>query len=182
MTDAAKPPRVIGIAGWKNSGKTTLVVNLVEELTRRGLHVATLKHAHHAFEIDDGATDSARHRRAGAAQVAIVSGTRWAVVTELGGRPEPHLEEVIARFEACDLVIVEGYKSAAIPKVEVRRRAAARQTPLADADPRVRAIAADHAVSGARVPVFKLDDVAAIADFILTIAEPLPSLPPANPA
>ena len=134
---------MIGVAGWKNSGKTTLVTRLVAELTSRGFKVATVKHAHHDFQIDDADTDSARHRRAGAAQVAIVSPRRWAVVRELGAAPEPSLDEMIGRLEPCDLVIVEGYKAAPIPKIEVRRRAAARAVPLAATDPTVIAIAAD---------------------------------------
>ena len=115
---------VIGIVGWKKSGKTTLVARLIEEFTRRGLKVATVKHAHHDFQIDDEETDSARHRRAGAAQVAVVSARRWALIGELGDAPEPDLAEVIGWLGPCDLVIVEGYKSAAIPKIEARRDAA----------------------------------------------------------
>lgn len=158
---------VIGIAGWKNSGKTTLATRLIAELARRGLRIASVKHAHHAFQIDDAETDSARHRRAGAAQVAIVSPRRWALVSELAGAPEPSLDEVIAHLKPCDLVIVEGYKSAPIPKIETRRSAAARASPLADADPNVIAIAADHPIEGRRVPVFSLDDASGIADFII---------------
>src|SRR5215470_4077794 len=97
---------VIGIAGWKNSGKTTLVTRLIAELTQRGLKVATVKHAHHSFQIDEAETDSARHRRAGATQVAVVSRDRWAMITELEGAPEPELAEVVARLEPCDLVLV----------------------------------------------------------------------------
>jgi molybdopterin-guanine dinucleotide biosynthesis protein B len=169
-TPANMPPRhrppAIGVAGWKNSGKTTLVTGLVAELARRGFKVATVKHAHHAFQIDDAETDSARHRRAGAAQVAIVSASRWALVRELGADPEPTLDEMIDRLDPCDLVIVEGYKRAPIPKIEVRRRASARAEPLAPADPDVVAIAADHACDGAGRPVFALDDASGIADFV----------------
>jgi molybdopterin-guanine dinucleotide biosynthesis adapter protein len=157
---------LIGIAGWKNSGKTTLVTSLVSEFCSRGLDVATIKHAHHAFQIDDGATDSARHRRAGAGQVAIVSDARWAVVRELRNAPEPSLEEIIAQLAPCDLIIIEGYKRAPMPKIEVRRAAAIDQRPLSDSDPHVIAIAADHAVTAAKVPVFALDDIGTIADFI----------------
>lgn len=166
MTALAKAPAIVGIAGWKNSGKTTLTCRLVEAFTARGLKVATLKHAHHAFEIDDGATDSARHRRAGAGQVAIVSGTRWAIVTELAGQAEPSIEEIVAKFAPCDLVIIEGYKWAAIPKIEVRRQVSLKQNAIVDSDPNVIAIAADHVVSDATVPVFDLDDIAAIAAFL----------------
>lgn len=164
---------IIGIAGWKKSGKTTLTVRLIEEFTRRGLKVASLKHAHHAFQIDDGETDSARHRRAGAGQVAVVSGARWAIVTELNGAPEPNFEEIIAALEPCDLVIVEGYKSAAIPKIEARRLASITRKPLSDDDPLVMAIAADHEVEDARLPVFALDDVTGMADFIAERLGPL---------
>src|SRR5690606_4925356 len=122
---------IIGIAGWKKSGKTTLAVRLIEEFTRRGLKVASVKHAHHAFQVDDGQTDSARHRRAGAQQVAIVSKRRWAVINELGGAPEPNFEEVIAWLEPCDLIVVEGYKSAPVPKIEARRLQSMTKRPLA---------------------------------------------------
>ncbi len=164
---------IIGIAGWKKSGKTTLTVRLIEEFARRGLKVASLKHAHHAFQIDTEETDSSRHRRAGASQVAVVSGKRWALITELEGAPEPNFEEVVAMLEPCDLVIVEGYKSAAIPKIEARREASITRKPLSDDDPLVIAIAADHAVAGTHLPVFALDDVKPMADFIETRLGPL---------
>src|SRR5262245_53694604 len=167
MSTAGGTPAVIGVAGWKNSCKTTLLTRLVAELAARGFRVATVKHAHHDFRIDDDETDSARHRRAGAAQVAVVSARRWALVRELGGDPEPSLEQTIARLDPCDLVIVEGYKRAPIPKIETRRRAAARGTPLAEADPNVIAIAADYPCEAAGRPVLALDDAMAIADFIV---------------
>lgn len=157
---------VIGIAGWKKSGKTTLVTGLITEFTARGLKVATVKHAHHNFQIDDAETDSAGHRRSGAREVAIVSRNRWAIVRELKGAPEPGLAEVISWLDPCDLVIVEGYKRAPIPKIEVRRSASASQEKLADRDPTVIAIAADHSAEGNGLPVFALDDVAGIADFV----------------
>jgi molybdopterin-guanine dinucleotide biosynthesis protein B len=165
----ARPP-IIGIAGWKNSGKTTLVTRLVAEFTARGFKVATVKHAHHNFRIDESDADSARHRRAGASQVAIVSARRWALITELAETREPALDEVVARLEPCDLVIVEGYKAAPISKIEVRRSAGAPGAWLADSDPHVLAIAADHAVQSKALPVFDLDDIAGIADFIAETA------------
>ncbi len=164
---------IIGIVGWKKSGKTTLTVRLVEEFTRRGLKVATVKHAHHAFQVDDGETDSARHRRAGAQQVAVVSNERWAVINELAGAPEPDLDEVIGWLEPCDLILVEGYKLAAIPKIEARRLQSHTRRPLATDDPNVIAIAADHAIGDAAVPVFLLDDIGAIADLIESTIGPL---------
>lgn len=172
MTRLLRTPNgtpVIGIAGWKNSGKTTLAVRLVAHFIGLGLDVATLKHAHHAFDIDDGETDSARHRRAGAAQVAVVSAKRWAIVRELGGSSEPDFLDVLDRLDPCDLVIVEGYKSQPIAKIEARRLGSADRAPLAAGDPNVIAIAADHAVTDAgTLPVFALDDIAGIARHIAT--------------
>lgn len=158
---------VIGVAGWKNSGKTTLVERLIAEFTRRGLKVASVKHAHHSFQIDDEATDSARHRRAGAAQIAIVSSSRWAVVTELREAPEPSLADLLLKLEACDLVLVEGYKTAPIPKIEVRRREGRAGRPLAEEDANVIAIASDYEIAGTKLPRFALDDISAIAAFII---------------
>jgi molybdopterin-guanine dinucleotide biosynthesis protein B len=168
--------RVIGIAGWKNSGKTTLTVRLVEEFTRRGYRVATVKHAHHDFQVDEGQTDSARHRRAGAAEVTVVSSRRWATIHELGDEPEPTLEQVLERVSPADLVIVEGYKREAIPKIEVRRRDSRTREPIADADRHVIAIASDHDADGGGLPVVDLDDVAGIADLI-TLHVKLPARP-----
>lgn len=158
--------RVFGITGWKNSGKTTLTCKLVEEFTRRGFRVATLKHAHHAFDVDHGGTDSHRHRQAGAGEVAIVSGRRWAIMHELADADEPSMQEILARLSPCDLVLVEGYKRESHSKIEVRRKAALDRTPVPDLDGSIRAIAADHAVDDAKVPVFSLDDIHAIADMI----------------
>ncbi len=158
---------VIGVAGWKNSGKTTLVERLVAELTRRGLTVATVKHAHHGFDVDPGETDSARHRRAGAREVAIVSARRWAIMHEIGaGETEPMLAEMLSRLSPVDVVVAEGFKTSPIPKIEVRRRNARQATPLHPDDPRVVAIAADHDVDGASVPVFALDDIDGLADLV----------------
>ncbi|MDQ6437883.1 molybdopterin-guanine dinucleotide biosynthesis protein B [Mesorhizobium sp. LHD-90] len=158
--------RIFGITGWKNSGKTTLAERLVAELTKRGWKIATVKHAHHAFDIDHEGTDSFRHRAAGATEVAIVSGVRWALMHELRDEAEPALEAVIARLSPCDLVLVEGYKRESHLKIEVRRRNAKNTTPLAPVDPNIVAIAADHAVEGTDLPAFSLDDIGAIADFI----------------
>jgi len=164
---------IVAIAGWKKSGKTTLTVRLIEEFTRRGYRVATVKHAHHAFQIDDGETDSARHRRAGARQVAVVSSSRWAIINELDDVPEPNFDEVVRWLEPADLIIVEGYKSAPVPKIEARRLASLTKRPLSDDDPLVFAIAADHEVDGKGLPVFSLDDIAAMADLIERCVGPL---------
>jgi molybdopterin-guanine dinucleotide biosynthesis adapter protein len=158
--------RVFGITGWKNSGKTTLTERLVATLTARGWRVSTVKHAHHAFDIDKEGTDSFRHRQAGAGEVAIVSGTRWALMHELRGDDEPRLEDILARLSPCDIVLVEGYKREHHLKIEARRREGRNGAPLSAGDPQIVAIAADHPVSAETIPVFDLDDVVAIADFI----------------
>jgi molybdopterin-guanine dinucleotide biosynthesis adapter protein len=165
---ASGKPLVIGVAGWKNSGKTTLAARLIGAFVARGLRVASLKHAHHSFQVDDADTDSAKHRRAGAQQVAVVSEHRWALIRELRTAPEPSLADMLGKLDPCDVVVVEGYKRAPIAKIEVRRAASATRTPLADDDPHVIAIAADHAVPQARVPVFGLDDIEALADLVLS--------------
>lgn len=157
---------IVGIIGWKNSGKTTLAVRLVEELTARGLSIATIKHAHHDLRLDEEGTDSARHRAAGAKQVAVVSQRRWALMTE---GPEPDFIEVAAQLEPCDLILVEGYKSQPIPKIEARRRQSHPGAGFAEQDDKVIAIAADYAIEDAKVPVFELDDVRQIADFIVEV-------------
>ena len=158
--------RVFGITGWKNSGKTTLTERLVAELVRRGWNVSTVKHAHHDFDIDKPGADSFRHRQAGATEVAIVSGKRWALMHELRGEDEPTLEAILSRLAPCDIVLVEGYKREAHDKIETRRLEARDRAPLSANDPHIVAIAADFAVPGERLPVFDLDDTKSIADFI----------------
>lgn len=159
--------RIFGVAGWKNSGKTTLVERLVSELSARGYQVATVKHAHHSFDIDHEGTDSFRHRTAGAREVAIVSGRRWALVHEIGdAEVEPELKDILARLSPADLVIVEGYKRDDHKKIEVRRSEGRDTAPLAPGDPTIVAVAADHAVDAGKLPTFDLDDIASIADFV----------------
>lgn len=163
--------RLIGIAGWKNSGKTTLTERLVAELTRRGWTVSTLKRAHHDTDIDREGTDSFRHRSAGATEVMLVTGKRWALMHELRDAAEPTLEDLAARLSPCDFVLAEGWKGGAHPKIEARRLQAKEQTPL-PGSANVVAIAADHEVTDAGLPVFDLDDIASIADFLEFLAPP----------
>ena len=158
--------RVYGVTGWKNSGKTTLVERLVAEITGRGLSVSTIKHAHHAFDVDQPGKDSHRHRRAGASQVLVSSSNRWALMTENRGRPEPELGALIGQLAPVDLVLVEGFKRDRHPKIEARRAATA-QTLIAQGDPTIEAVATDAPIEGLPVPAFYLDDVCGIADFIL---------------
>jgi molybdopterin-guanine dinucleotide biosynthesis protein B len=157
---------VFGVTGWKNSGKTTLVTRLVSEFTRRGLTVATVKHAHHAFDIDRPETDSFRHREAGAQEVMIISGTRWALMHELRDEDEPPLEAALKHISPCDLVLIEGYKREGHPKIEVRRKATSDKQHLAHDDPTILAVAADFPTDPDGRPHFDLDDVTGIADFI----------------
>jgi molybdopterin-guanine dinucleotide biosynthesis protein B len=161
------PPKIFGIAGWKNSGKTGLAVRLVSELIARGYTISTIKHAHHDFDIDKVGADSFRHRQAGAHEVTIVSGTRYAIMHELRGAPEPSLAEVLARLAPCDIVLIEGYKREPVPRIEARRLDAKSREPLAPTDPHIVAIAADHPVPDTALRVFDLDDTAGVADFIL---------------
>jgi molybdopterin-guanine dinucleotide biosynthesis adapter protein len=164
--------RVVGLAGWSGAGKTTLLVKLIPELKARGLTVSTLKHAHHAFEIDHPGKDSFEHRKAGASEVLVASSGRWALVRELRQEPEPPLAALLERLSPADLVIVEGFKSFAHPKIEVYRAANDRPFLFREV-PNVRAIAADVAVPHAPVPVVNLDDVQAVADQALAAARPL---------
>jgi molybdopterin-guanine dinucleotide biosynthesis adapter protein len=150
---------VFGVAGWKNAGKTTLTERLVAEFVRRGWTVATVKHAHHAADIDTPGTDSFRHRAAGAAEVALVTGQRYAIVRE---QAEAALGEVLARLAPADLVLVEGYKREPHPKIEVR---AAESPPMDAATHNIVAIASDRRPSDGP-PWFARDDIGAIADFI----------------
>ncbi|MBQ2261247.1 MAG: molybdopterin-guanine dinucleotide biosynthesis protein B [Loktanella sp.] len=158
--------RVYGIVGYKNAGKTGLMERLVTEIAGRGFTVSTLKHAHHSFDVDHPGKDSYRHRQAGAQQVLLASRDRWALMTELRGADEPPLADLLAQLAPVDLVLVEGYKRDAHPKVEAFR--AVTGNPLiAKDDPTVRAVASDTALTLDR-PVFDLNDTSAIADFILS--------------
>ncbi|MFN3662151.1 molybdopterin-guanine dinucleotide biosynthesis protein B [Yoonia sp.] len=158
--------RVYGIVGYKNAGKTGLMERLVTEIAGRGFSVSTLKHAHHSFDVDQPGKDSHRHRQAGAQQVLLSSRDRWALMTELRGTDEPPLADLLRQLAPVDLVLVEGYKRDAHPKVEAFR--ASTGNPLiATDDPTIRAVASDTPLTIDQ-PVFDLDDTRTIADFILS--------------
>lgn len=164
--------RVIGLAGWSGAGKTSLLIKLIPVLAARGLRVSTLKHAHHAFDIDQPGKDSFEHRAAGAREVLISSARRYALVHELAAdAAEPTLPELLRRLSRVDLVIVEGFKAYAHPKIELYR-AANRKPLLLHEAPNIRAIASDAALDVA-VPVVDLNDVEAVADLVLALAEPV---------
>ena len=160
-----KAQKILGIVGWKNSGKTTLVEALVREMTARGLRISTVKHAHHAFDIDVPGKDSHRHREAGAHEVIVASGERWALMHELRGAPEPPLEDLIAKLAPCDLVLVEGFKRGTHPKIEVARFTRDEGL-IADQDGAVIAVATDNPALAGHHLALPLNDAAAIADFI----------------
>lgn len=157
---------IFGIAGYKNAGKTTLVVDVVRELTGRGLRVATVKHAHHEFDIDHPGKDSYQHRAAGACEVIVASSRRWAHIVELADQPEPSLGELLEQVGDVDLVLVEGFKHDDHPKLEIRRTDSDAPLIAAEHDS-VRAIVSDGEVPEAPVPVIERGDVGSIADFIL---------------
>jgi len=164
--------RIIGLAGWSGSGKTTLVAKLIPRLIARGVKVSTLKHAHHGFDLDRPGKDSFMHRVAGATEVIISSARRWAILHELRGESEWDLGDLVAKMSPVDLVLVEGYKRDAFPKLEIHR--AANGKPLIQPDdPHVVAIASDVALPQAKVPVVDLDDIEAIADLLLEQAVPV---------
>lgn len=157
--------KIYGVTGYKNAGKTGLMERLVAETTRRGLRVSTVKHAHHATEIDHEGRDSFRHRQAGATQVLVASPVRWALMTELRGAAEPALDDLLSRLSIVDLVLIEGYKSAPHPKIEAHRFETG-QPLLAGVNPTIRAVAS-NALPQVACPLFHLDDTVAITDFIL---------------
>jgi molybdopterin-guanine dinucleotide biosynthesis protein B len=157
--------KIYGVTGWKNSGKTGLMERLVAEFTRRGLKVSTIKHAHHTTDVDQPGRDSFRHREAGACEVMLASPNRWALMHELRDEEEPPLHELLARMSPVDLILIEGFKRDAHPKVECFRGVNGK-TPLALDSTTIRAMASDTALPDVSQPVFDLDDTAAIADFI----------------
>jgi molybdopterin-guanine dinucleotide biosynthesis protein B len=167
--------RVIGLAGWSGAGKTTLLTRLIPELGRRGISVSTVKHAHHAFDLDTPGKDSYAHREAGAREVLISSERRWALMRELRGEPEAALAHLLARLSLVDLVIVEGFKREPHAKVEVHRLANGKP-PLHPGDATIVAVASDSAFPDAGRPVVELDDIAAIADIMLAQAQPLAAI------
>jgi molybdopterin-guanine dinucleotide biosynthesis adapter protein len=160
--------RVFGFAGWSGSGKTTLVEQLIPQLRARGLVVSLVKHAHHEFDIDQPGKDSHRHREAGCQEVLVTSAVRWALMRELRGAPELSLDAALAQLSPCDLALVEGFKSATIPKLEVYR-ASVGKSMLHPGDPNIVAVATDGPLV-TPLPVFDLSDVAPIAAFIVAHA------------
>lgn len=167
--------RVLGIVGWSGSGKTTLITSLIPVLTAQGLRIATLKHAHHKFDVDQPGKDSYEHRKAGACEVIVSSARRWVQMHEIGDGAEATLSQLLARVSPCDLILVEGFKAESHPKLEVFREAAG-NAPLHPQDPRIVAIASDRSFPDAGVPVVDINDLRAVAGLVLEHAEALPAV------
>lgn len=157
--------KTFGFAGWSGSGKTTLIEKLIPLFVQRGLRVSLIKHAHHSFDVDVPGKDSYRHRHAGAAEVLVTSSRRWVLMHELRGEQEPAFDEAVRHLAPCDLLIVEGFKFAPIPKLEVWR-AQPGEGLLHPNDPHIVAVASDARVE-TKLPLFDLNDAAAIAAFIV---------------
>lgn len=160
--------RLIGFAGYSGSGKTTLIERLIPLLVRRGLRISVIKHAHHAFDIDKPGKDSFRHREAGASEVLVTSGNRWALMHELRGMNEPTLEQLVSRMSPCDLVLVEGFKRSAIPKIEVRR-SDSNMPFLFPHQSSIVALATDvrGSVQNLRIPCLDMNNPSQIVDFVM---------------
>jgi molybdopterin-guanine dinucleotide biosynthesis protein B len=164
--------KVMGIAGRSGMGKTTLLERLVPEFTRAGRRVSLIKHSHKDIEVDRPGKDSYRLREAGCQEVLLLGATRWALMHELRGDPEPELPYLLSRIQACDLVLVEGFKSGDFPKLEVWR-AAHGASPLWPDWPGIVAVASDAAIDGCALPQLPLSDAAGVADFIWRSAAPV---------
>jgi molybdopterin-guanine dinucleotide biosynthesis protein B len=171
--------KLFGIAGWSGSGKTSLITALLPLFAEVGLQAATVKHAHHSFDVDKPGKDSYEHRRAGAAEVLITSSQRWVLMHENRHEPEPTLFQLASRLSPADVVLVEGFKREPIDKLEVYRPELGKPL-LQRTDPHVVAIASTGPLSDFPVPQLSLDDPSAIAKFIITYCG-LASKPPELP-
>lgn len=166
-----RPPVFVGIVGWKNSGKTTLVERLIPLLARHGLKVMTVKHTHHDLGPLDGSTDGERHARAGSLKTIVIAPDAWEISGCRQVGSPPGLAELSHHVAGADLVIVEGFKDAPIPKIELRRSSTQPQPPLSSSDARVVAVAADYDADTQELPLFALDDAERIAAFIAVLAK-----------
>jgi molybdopterin-guanine dinucleotide biosynthesis protein B len=160
--------RVIGLSGWSGAGKTTLLVRLIPHLTAKGLLVSTIKHAHSNFDVDVPGKDSWLHRQAGATEVLISSGRRWALMHELRGAPEPSFAELLLKMSRVDILIVEGFKTNPHPKIEVHRAANGKPLMFPN-DSTIVGVTADIAIE-TTLPFAHLDDIPAIAHMICASA------------
>jgi molybdopterin-guanine dinucleotide biosynthesis adapter protein len=164
--------RIIGLAGWSGSGKTTLLAKIIPRLVARGLTVSTVKHAHHGFDVDTPGKDSHTHRMAGATEVLVASGRRWALMHELREAPEPTIYELLAKMSPVDLVLIEGFKSARHARIEVYRSEVGKP-PFHPENSHVAGIVSDTPFPDAGRPVVDIDDVEGVVELILAKAESL---------
>ena len=160
------PMRIFGLVGYSGSGKTTLMVRLLPELVRRGYRVSTMKHAHHGFDVDQPGKDSYEHRQAGATEVLVTSARRWALMHENRDDPEPRPQDLIGHMTSVDLLLIEGFKREPHAKLEVHRGDTGKPL-LAGEDRTIVAVASDFPLTDLPVPVLDLNDVEAIASFII---------------
>tara|TARA_B110000967_G_scaffold53668_1_gene55018 strand:+ start:945 stop:2717 length:1773 start_codon:yes stop_codon:yes gene_type:complete len=158
--------KVFGVVGWKNNGKTTLVERLISQLTSMGYKVSSVKHAHHNVDIDEPGRDSYRHRAAGAKQTLLATQHRWALMREHREQDTPKLEQLLPLFEPCDLVIVEGYKGAVHPKLEIVRHLN-KEGLLADQMPNIVALVTDQPHLLSDLPQLDLNNIQQVTDFVL---------------
>jgi len=164
--------KVIVFAGYSGAGKTPLIDALIPLLKDRGLRVSVIKHAHHGFDIDYPGKDSYRHRAAGAFEVLVASARRLALMREFERETPPSVHQLIAELDSSvDWVLLEGFRHADLPKVEIWR-AGQDRPPLYPGDPRVAAlVTADAPPQATGLPVFAPDNVAAIGAWLLTQGE-----------
>lgn len=167
--------QVLGIIGWSGSGKTTLLAALIPLLRARGLSVSTIKHAHHGFDMDRPGKDTYRHRAAGAHEVLVATGQRWALLHEVDG-PEPLLPELLAHMAPVDLVLVEGFKTHEFPKLEVHRPALGKP-PIWPDWPDVAAVATDTKLPGCSRTILDLNDPQAITAWVMAFMRICPRVP-----
>jgi molybdopterin-guanine dinucleotide biosynthesis adapter protein len=158
--------KFFGVVGWSGSGKTTLLVSLLADLIARGLRVSTIKHTHHALDLDRPGKDTFRHREAGATEVVLLSSSRWTLMHELRGMPEPTPQELESRLAPVDLVLAEGFKQSNLDKLEVFRPALG-QPPLYPSDPSIVAVASDVPIETSPLPCLPLVEPGTIARFII---------------
>jgi molybdopterin-guanine dinucleotide biosynthesis adapter protein len=164
--------RIIGLAGWSGSGKTTLLAKIIPRLVARGYTVSTVKHAHHGFDVDKPGKDSHTHRMAGATEVLVSSGRRWALMHELRGEPEPSIYDLLRKMSPADLVLIEGFKSACHTRIEVYRKEVGKP-PFHPENPHVAGIVSDTPFPEAGLPVIDIDDIEGVVELVLAKAERL---------
>lgn len=164
--------RILGFAGWSGAGKTTLLAKVIPRLVARGFTVSTVKHAHHGFDVDTPGKDSHTHRTAGATEVLVASGKRWALMHELRAANEPTVYDLLQKMSPVDFVLIEGFKSALHARIEVFRREVGKP-PFHPENPHVAGIVSDTPFPHAGVPVVDIDDIEAVVELVLAKAESL---------